>query len=179
MRQTQLRFREAQTEVLFGDLDAGRIDVAILALPTATSLDQEVLFLDHFLLAGQVDGISEKRATEISPDQLLLLDEGHCLTGQVLDACQIQTGAEVDLRAASISTLCRLAAEGMGLTLVPEIALQSEQRAVPHLSVARFKDETPLRTIGIVRRNIGDRPVWFNYLTAAFKQAGHLAKDEK
>ena len=175
------QIREGLTDILIDDLGQGRIDMAVLALPAPIyGLDEEVLFTDHFVLVGDLDGIAKlplnMQAQEIDADSLLLLDEGHCLSGQVLDACHIRNSASVDLRASSMATLCRLAAEGMGLTMVPEIALRTEAQAIPNLKAKRFSRQTPMRSIGLVRRNLGDRPNWFKLVAQAFAQAGHLAK---
>ena len=163
------------------DLKLGRIDVAVWALPVMMpDMDEEVLFTDPFVLVGDIDRVSRLPknldAQEIDADSLLLLDEGHCLSEQVLDACHIRNSADVDLRASSMATLCCLAAEGMGLTLVPEIALKTEAETVPNLKAKRFKRQTPMRSIGLVRRNLGPRPAWFDIVAKAFSQAGHLAK---
>ncbi|MEM7242045.1 MAG: LysR substrate-binding domain-containing protein [Pseudomonadota bacterium] len=175
------QIREGLTDLLVEDLGQGRIDMAVLALPAPIDgLDEEVLFTDHFVLVGDLDGIAKlplnMQAQEIDADSLLLLDEGHCLSGQVLDACHIRNSAAVDLRASSMATLCRLAAEGMGLTMVPEIALRTEVQAIPGLKAKRFARQTPMRSIGLVRRSLGARPDWFRWVAEAFAQAGHLAK---
>ena len=70
---------------------------------------------------------------------LLLLEEGHCLSGQALDLCR-QVGAPTDhpARAASLTTIAQLVAAGLGTTLVPATALAVESRK-GKVAAARFK----------------------------------------
>ncbi len=107
---------------------AGRLDAAVIALPyDLHGLVAEPLFTDRFLLAGsrvRIAALSATdappRPTDVSPDALLLLDEGHCLADQALDVCGLSRARQrVDLGASSLSTLCGLVAQGFGLTFVP------------------------------------------------------------
>jgi LysR family hydrogen peroxide-inducible transcriptional activator len=81
--------------------------------------------------------------------RLLLLEEGHCLSGQVLDICR-QVGAVADhpARAASLTTIAQLVAAGLGTTLLPATALPVETRK-GKLAVARFRPPAPGRRIGL------------------------------
>ncbi|MCK8463569.1 LysR substrate-binding domain-containing protein [Aliiroseovarius sp. S1339] len=176
-----LRLREAQTADLISDLEDGRLDAAIIALPSGVSgMVETPLFRDRFLLAGTAEHIVDitqnhpvLRPDVIDPDQLLLLDEGHCLADQALEACGFPRGGRrVDLGAASLGTLCRLAAGGLGVTFLPEMARHDEQKATPDLSVARFADPQPSRQIGLVRRNLSPHIEWFNTLAGLLKTAG-------
>ncbi|RMD94096.1 MAG: hypothetical protein D6811_03595, partial [Alphaproteobacteria bacterium] len=80
-----------------------------------------------------------------------------------------------DLGAASLSTLARLAAEGFGLTFLPEIAVAAETAAAPGLAVMRFAAPEPRRRIGLVRRTRGGEGGWFDELAALFARAGRAA----
>lgn len=165
-----LRVREAPTEALLGDLSAGRLDAAVIALPSGrTDLEERALATDRFLLAGSVAQIAEitaqegpLRPTGIAPERLLLLDEGHCLADQALEVCNLDRAAtRVDLGASSLATLAGLVAEGFGLTLMPEIALASESAASPGMALARFCDPEPARILGLVRRSGREGADWF------------------
>ena len=177
-----LRLREAQTTELMADLDNGRLDAAIVALPTGTSgVVETPLFKDRFLLAGtpeQIVGLAAHgaalRPEAIDPDLLLLLDEGHCLADQALEVCGFRRrDRRLDLGAASLGTLCRLAAGGLGVTFLPEMARKDEQTATPDLAVARFADPQPFRQIGLVRRDLSRHVVWFETLAALLTEAAH------
>ena len=165
-----LGVREAQTDRLIDEVRQGALDAAVVALPVAEpGLVAAALFDDRFLLAGSDDRLrgfqSPPHPEDMEPGQLLLLDDGHCLTGQALAACRVdRTGARLDLRAASLTTLCRLVSEGFGLTLLPELAASAERAAAPSLRLVRFADPEPKRTIGLVRRRLSVDDGWFGEL---------------
>ncbi|GAD56419.1 hydrogen peroxide-inducible genes activator [Limimaricola cinnabarinus LL-001] len=141
-----IRVREAQTDALLEDLEAGRVDAVVAALPVpGADLLAETLIEDRFVLAGTASRLSHwagsaeaLRPTTLAPDQLLLLDEGHCLADQALEVCGLRGRGRVDLGASSLATLSGLVAEGFGLTLLPEIALRAETAAAPGLALMRF-----------------------------------------
>lgn len=178
-----LRIRESRTERLVEALKDGTMDAAVLALPTDVSaLVERELFRDRFLLAGSCKQISTLaaapdalRPTMIDPDQLLLLEEGHCLSDQALEVCAMSRSAtRVDLSASSLGTLCRLVSEGFGLTFLPEIALTSECKAVPDLATLRFVEPQPSRMIGLVRRKSNRGGDWFEVLADTLTKAGNM-----
>ncbi|OOY11439.1 hypothetical protein BMG00_17160 [Thioclava marina] len=170
-----LRLREATTEELIEEVGQGTLDAAIIATP-APEFFEAPLFEDRFLLAGTPDQLAMNRGLApqaINPDQLLLLDEGHCLADQALALCGLTRAAQrIDLGASSLTTLCALAGQAMGLTLVPEIAAMQESRAFPTLALLRFADE-PARQVRLVRaREASDPEAWFDPLVRVLKAAG-------
>ncbi|MBK4217803.1 LysR family transcriptional regulator [Paracoccus caeni] len=174
-----LHLREAQTDRLMEELARGRLDAAVIASPAdGADMVSIPLFTDHFLLAGSAARIAQLRGTatppqELDPGQLLLLDEGHCLGDQALEVCGLnRRSAKLDLGAASLSTLCRLAAQGMGLTFLPELARRQEIAAAPGLATIRFPDPQPLRQIQLVRRATTPDGGWFPELAETLRQAG-------
>lgn len=173
-----LGIREAQTERLVEGVRQGSLDAAVIALgDTAPDLAAVPLFADRFLLAGSAGrlaalGSAAPRPEEMEAEQLLLLDDGHCLTDQALAACAVdRAGTRMDLRAASLTTLCRLVSEGFGLTLLPELAARAECAAAPALRLARFAEPEPARTIGLVRRALAVDDGWFGELAAVLAEA--------
>ncbi|MFC7703410.1 hydrogen peroxide-inducible genes activator [Plastorhodobacter daqingensis] len=175
-----LRVREAQTGQLLAALDAGQLDAVIIARP-ADAPDRTILplFQDRFLLAGSATrlrglaGVSEHlRPVTLDPEQLLLLDEGHCLADQALEVCALdRRQTRIDLGASSLSTLCGLVAQGFGLTFLPEIALRSEEAAAPEMRVLRFAAPEPAREIVIVRRAATTDDGWFAALAEVVRTA--------
>lgn len=155
-----IRVREARTDDLLDDIERGRIDAAIIALPIReTHLATTPLFEDRFVLAGSEDvpigaalAPERLRPDHIDPDTLLLLEDGHCLADQALEVCRLPARRKVDLGASSLSTLSGLVAMGLGLTLLPEISLNAECAAAPDLRIRRFDRPEPHRTIGLVHR---------------------------
>ena len=173
-----LHLREAQTDRLLEELSAGRLDAIVVASPPEGDDMRAVpLFTDRFLLAGSAGRIADLRQGTLSPDaldpgQLLLLDEGHCLGDQALEVCGLnRRGARLDLGAASLSTLCRLAAQGMGLTFLPEIARRQELAAAPGLTAIRFPDPQPARQVVLMRRATTPAQGWFDDLAGVLSGA--------
>lgn len=176
----ELRLREATTEILLQGLERGHLDAVVMARPAQSpGLELLPLFQDRFLLAGQAAMLARQGAAEalrpvaLDPDQLLLLDEGHCLADQALEVCGLsRRQARLDLGASSLGTLCGLVGQGMGLTFLPELALRQEQAALPGLAAQRFAAPEPARDIVLARRSEGLRPGWFDELAAALAAAG-------
>jgi LysR family hydrogen peroxide-inducible transcriptional activator len=83
--------------------------------------------------------------------EVLVLDEGHCLREQALQVCSTGRARETDFRATSLPTLVQMVAAGVGVTLLPQLALAVELRGAP-LQVRRFAPPPPGRTIGLVFR---------------------------
>ena len=175
-----LGVREALTDRLIAEVREGALDAAVVALPLDDpDLVAAPLFEDRFLLAGSAARLAALGAAgaalhpeDMQPGQLLLLDDGHCLTDQALAACAMDRArAHIDLRAASLTTLCRLVSEGFGLTLLPALAAHSECAAAPDLRLARFADPEPKRTIGLVRRRLSVDDGWFGELASILSDA--------
>ncbi|MEL5876926.1 hydrogen peroxide-inducible genes activator [Cereibacter sphaeroides] len=174
-----LRVREATTDILLSALDRGQIDAAVIAAPQAVAgLKLVPLFSDRFLLAGRESMLSTAgteglRPVALDPDRLLLLDEGHCLADQALEVCGMdRRQARLDLGASSLTTLCGLAGQGLGMTFLPEIAWRQERAAAPGLAVRRFSKPEPARQIMLARRAASSASDWFEDLARMLAQAG-------
>ncbi|MBM9595541.1 hydrogen peroxide-inducible genes activator [Roseitranquillus sediminis] len=180
-----IRVREAQTASLIEALGQGRLDAAVVALPVPErNIAAIPLFEDRFVLAGssaRIEALSEAaaqlRPSHLAPDQILLLDEGHCLADQALEVCHLARRGRMDLGASSLATLCGLVAEGLGLTLLPETALPTETAAAPGLAVRRFSPPEPARTLALVHR-AGAGTAWVDDLAAMLSDAGRAVLDE-
>lgn len=173
-----LHLREAQTDRLLDELDCGRLDAVVVATPPeGRGMVAAPLFTDRFLLAGSAARIAQIQGRavapkELDPGQLLLLDEGHCLGDQALEVCGLnRRSSHLDLGAASLSTLCRLAAQGMGLTFLPQIALRQEIAAAPGLTAIAFPDPQPLREVVLIRRASTPAEGWFDELAETLRAA--------
>ncbi len=147
--------RESTTQRLIGELMNGRLDAAILALPvsepalTAVSLFEE----EFFLVRPQADADKPVPSAETLQDmRLLLLEEGHCFRDQAISFCKISVSPSHDLiEGNSLSTLVQMVGAGIGVTLIPEMAVPVETRSAP-VSVVRLASPRPSRTIGMVWR---------------------------
>lgn len=150
-----LRLREAVTQKLVNELIEGRLDVAIVALPISEpSLSEQPLFSEEFVLVRPVaDAAKPVPRPEILREmRLLLLEEGHCFRDQALSFCKMAPPGPRDLmEASSLSTLVQMVAAGIGVTLIPQMAIAVETRTAA-VSVARLGEPCPERTIGLVWR---------------------------
>jgi LysR family hydrogen peroxide-inducible transcriptional activator len=150
-----IQVREALTPRLIQELAEGRLDTAILALPVSVpSLTEVALFSENFLLVRpREDERTPVPSSEMLREmRLLLLEEGHCFRDQALSFCKKQSSAPREmLDANSLSTLVQMVSAGIGVTLIPEMAVAVETRSAS-VSVARFRNPQPSRTIGMVWR---------------------------
>lgn len=178
--QLDVQVQEGKTVRLIDALKGGQLDAAVLALPAGEpGLVEEPLFEDRFLLAGTearlaaLGNAETLRPTELRPTQLLLLEDGHCLTDQALEVCGQGRGhAQINMGASSLATLTRLVAAGFGLTLMPELAALSERQAAPDMHLLRFASPEPSRTIGLVRRASSVDDGWFSDLAEVLRATG-------
>lgn len=147
--------RESMTSRLLEELDDGRIDAAILALPVSEPALTEVsLFTERFVLIRPLEDANKPVPSrdKLREMRLLLLEEGHCFRNQALSFCDMPSSQPREmLDGSSLSTLVQMVAVGIGVTLIPEMAVPIETRSAA-VSVARFRDPQPLRTIGMVWR---------------------------
>ena len=151
----EIHVREALTSKLIRELAEGRLDTAIVALPVSEpSLTEVALFAENFLLVrpGEDEGTPVPSSEMLREMKLLLLEEGHCFRDQALSFCNKQSSLPREvLDASSLSTLVQMVRAGMGVTLIPEMAMAVETRSAS-VSVARFRDPQPSRTIGMIWR---------------------------
>jgi LysR family transcriptional regulator, hydrogen peroxide-inducible genes activator len=150
-----LRPREAVTSRLTQDLRAGRLDAALVALPLSEpSLTETPLFTEEFVLvrpASQADDPVPDART-LGTMRLLLLEEGHCFRDQALSFCSLTAAAAREvMEGSSLSTLVQMVGAGIGVTLIPQmaVAIEAPRAAV---ALARLPAPRPQRTIGLVWR---------------------------
>jgi LysR family hydrogen peroxide-inducible transcriptional activator len=150
-----LHVRETVTGKLIGELAEGRIDAAIVALPVSEpSFTEVALFSEDFVLVrpGEDEGKPVPNGETLSKMRLLLLEEGHCFRDQALSFCNRHSALPRELLdGSSLSTLVQMVSAGIGVTLIPEMAVTVETRSAS-VSVARFENPKPSRTIGMIWR---------------------------
>ena len=151
----ELRPREAVTQKLVTDLMSGKLDVAIAALPVSEpSLVEQPLFTEDFVLVRPL-GDADKPVPQpemLREMRLLLLEEGHCFRDQALSFCSLSSTVARDfMECSSLATLVQLVGAGIGVTLIPQMAIEIETRSAS-VSVARFPQPQPMRTIGLIWR---------------------------
>lgn len=150
-----LQLRETVTHRLIRELAEGRLDTAIVALPVSEpALTEVALFSEDFVLVRPAEDAGKPLP---NPDtlhemRLLLLEEGHCFRDQALSFCNAPGSRPREmLDASSLSTLVQMVGAGIGVTLIPEMAVAVETRS-SDVSVTHFPDPAPSRTIGMIWR---------------------------
>ena len=150
-----LQLRETITPKLLTELAEGRLDTAIVALPISEpSLTEVLLFSEDFVLIrpAEDEGKPVPSRERLREMRLLLLEEGHCFRDQALSFCNMSAAPPRELLdGSSLSTLVQMVSAGIGVTLIPEMAMAVETRSAS-VSVARFGDPKPQRSVGMVWR---------------------------
>jgi LysR family hydrogen peroxide-inducible transcriptional activator len=154
----QLYLIEDQTAKLLERLDSGEIDCAILALPYALGhMEHQIFLKETFWVAFPINHPLSKGgpipSLELPADELLLLEEGHCLRDHALSACHrsgLQRSAA--FQGTSLYTLLEMVAGGQGITLLPEMAITSGLINQERISLRPLAEKGPHREIGLVWR---------------------------
>ncbi len=159
----ELLLYEYQTGPMLDHLQAGDIDLGILALPVpADGLVERTLFDEPFVVAlpEQHPLASRKslKATDLNGETLLLLEDGHCLRDQALDVCsKALLHEKQDFRATSLETLRQMVASGGGITLLPLLASSGAYGNARGVVTLPFAKPAPVRHIGALWRKSSAR----------------------
>jgi LysR family hydrogen peroxide-inducible transcriptional activator len=176
-----LHVRETLTPKLVQELSEGRLDMAIVALPVSEpSLAEAALFTEDFVLVRprRDEGKPVPDREALREMRLLLLEEGHCFRDQALAFCnKTPHGAQPRdlLDASSLSTLVQMVEAGLGVTLIPEMAVPVETRSAS-VSVARFNEPRPSRTIGMVWRRTSPLSNQLLQMTEVIRQSAGASR---
>lgn len=149
-----LQIRETLTPTLLTELQDGQLDAAILALPVSEPwLTEVALFDEAFVLVRPKDEHDQPipDAEGLQAMRLLLLEEGHCFRDQALTFCNMSAAPRDGLDGSSLTTLVQMVGAGLGVTLIPEMAVPVEAKSAP-VAVQRFATSEPKRQIGMVWR---------------------------
>jgi LysR family transcriptional regulator, hydrogen peroxide-inducible genes activator len=158
-----LMLYEYQTEPLLKRLRDGEIDVGILALPISQDgMETQKLYEEAFTVAiPNNDALSEKssiKPQDLKGHTLLLLEDGHCLRDQALEICsRVEVHEAEDFRATSLETLRQMVIAGLGITLLPESAVDAPFGSQRGLTIRHFAKPAPTRTVGAVWRKSSTR----------------------
>ena len=153
----RLLLREEMTPHLLAHLAEGKLDAGLLALPVNDpNLEVRPLFVEPFLAAVPA-GHPLAKAKSIKLDELvsaglLLLEEGHCLRDQALDACHLESLGNEEIRATSLETLRQMVAMGLGVTLMPILAGGSTSPSAQKIVLKPVTKPGASRTVGLIWR---------------------------
>jgi LysR family hydrogen peroxide-inducible transcriptional activator len=175
----RLEMRESQTRHLLDELAHGELDAVMLALPAeGADVETVALFDDPFVLAVPAKDKLRGRVNVANVDQgrLILLEEGHCLRDQALAFCgAARSDAPASLGATSLATVMQMVANGYGVTLLPQVAAETEARDA-RVKLLRFAKPEPARSIGLVWRRTSPRRADFEALGKAVMETLGVSK---
>jgi LysR family hydrogen peroxide-inducible transcriptional activator len=174
--QLRLSLREEQTARCLQELDEGRLDAAILALPVEGDLAAVRLYREGFVLAvprgHALARRKQARPGDLDDQAVLLLDDGHCLRDQALAVCESAGAREQrELRATSLVTLVQMVASGLGVTLVPAMAAQALAPRGGDVVLVRFTAPAPGRDVGLCWRMSSARGRELGALAGCLREA--------
>lgn len=152
----RLVFREEKTADIVRELDEGLLDAGLLALEADIGDYASAPILKDPFVVALPKGHSLAKKKKLAIDDLddvpvLLLDDGHCFREQALAACERGGAREAAFRATSLATLAQMVSSGAGATLLPELAVEVENRR-GQLDVRPLASPAPSRTIALVWR---------------------------
>ncbi|MBB5703897.1 LysR family hydrogen peroxide-inducible transcriptional activator [Ochrobactrum daejeonense] len=175
------RPKEAITQKLIHDLLEARLDAAIVALPVSEPALTEIpLFDEEFVLIRPLEDADKPvpSADKLHEMKLLLLEEGHCFRDQALSFCNIAAAPPREfMEGSSLSTLVQMVGAGIGVTLVPQMALDMETRSA-RICMSRLGPPHPVRTIGMVWRKTNPLSSQLAEIAQLVRQVG-LGNQEK
>lgn len=169
----ELQLFEDLSARLADDLQHGNIDIVLMAFPyEAPQIEKFILFEEPFVLAcpkGAWPKNKAVRTENLDSEQLLLLEEGHCLRDHALAACKLNIPAtKKAFNATSLATLIQMVQHNYGMTLLPEMAVKAE--AIPdNIDILEFSSPKPTRQIGIGWRKGNQRAENFIALGKAIR----------
>lgn len=171
----ELLLFEEKTERVLDMLQEGALDAAVLALPILDdSLYSEFLFEEPFLLAVPESHPLATRASlriaDLANQNLLLLEEGHCLRAQALDVCHMSGASErAGFRATSLETLRQMVAADVGATLLPSLAVHPPVARAENVHLIPFRSHAPSRRIAMLWRKSSSKTDFLRRFAEIFK----------
>ena len=171
----ELLLTEEKTEIILRQLREGRLDAGVLALPIHDDqLHQEFLFEEDFVLAvpegHELAGHKTLKLGDLAEQNLLLLEDGHCLRDQALEVCQLAgAGERSGFRATSLETLRQMVAAGVGITLLPTLAVAPPVAPSSDIHLLEFRGHAPSRRIAMVWRKSSAIAGFLSQLAALFQ----------
>lgn len=177
----KLYLREETSGAACDALHRGQLDCVLLALPFACGdVDSADLFDDPLFVAyprGEAPAASSVAADEIDENRLLLLEDGHCLKDHALSACnRPDLRAHAEMMGTSLHTLVQMVDNGLGVTFVPEMAIEAGILSGTGVDARPLRSENPYRRIALIWRRSSPREAEFQMLAATLRRiAGGLS----
>jgi LysR family hydrogen peroxide-inducible transcriptional activator len=175
----KLYLREETSNAACEALHRGQLDCVLLALPfNCGEVDSALLFDDPLYVAfppGEAPGDSSVEAAKIDENRLLLLEDGHCLKDHALSACnRPEIRANASMMGTSLHTLVQMVDNGLGLTFVPGMAIETGILQGTKVDAKRLKSEHGFRRVALIWRRSSPRESEFHLLAATLRR---IARD--
>jgi len=172
----EIVLHELKTEVILNKLSEGSLDAGILAVPLEMKgLEEIILYTEPFFVAANIrHPFAAKlsiKVEDLLDETVLLLEEGHCLRGQVMEVCsQTMTKERKDFQGTSLETIRHMVSTGIGITLIPQTAIdQKNLTQKSSIKYIPFNKPAPARRVGLLFRKTSNRKVCFEKLSALIK----------
>lgn len=175
----RLYLKEEQTDRLLAEITKGDVDVGLLAFPIdiPDTLDSEIVGFDEFSFAcakGHPMAVADEiPRSAITGEDLLLLEDGHCLRDHALGACSANAAQKArgnTFQATSLPTLIQMVEAGLGFTLVPNMAVKSGAIDKRRICVRPISGKAPGRSLGLVWRSTDHRADEFQALAEMLRE---------
>ena len=170
----RLFLREETSGAACESLSHGRVDCVLLALPYACGdIESEILFEDRLFLAypGNEQPPEIATADTIDEKRLLLLEDGHCLKDHVLSACnRPELRANATMLGTSLHTLVQMVDNGLGVTMLPEMAIEAEILANTSITTRALVADHASRSIALAWRRASPRGKEFELLAKVLRE---------
>jgi LysR family transcriptional regulator, hydrogen peroxide-inducible genes activator len=154
--QLNLIIKETITEEIIHELKQNRLDCGLVVTPLKdVSINESPLFYEElYIYVSKKNALYNKQyvlVDDIDPDQLWLLEEGHCFRSQVLNLCELKRSADFHFNYATgnIETLKRMVDKTNGITILPELAVAEFSKTQMKL-VKQLKEPRPAREVSLV-----------------------------
>ena len=171
----KLYLREETSNAACEALHRGQLDCVLLALPFACGeVDSTPLFDDPLFVAypgGEAPEAASIPASEIDEKRLLLLEDGHCLKDHALSACnRPELRAHAAMMGTSLHTLVQMVDNGLGLTFIPAMAIESGILSGTDVDAKPLRSERPYRRIALIWRRSSPREAEFLLLATTLRR---------
>jgi LysR family transcriptional regulator, hydrogen peroxide-inducible genes activator len=175
--QFKLYIREDLSGHLVKELHAGELDLLLLALPyPADNVTEQHLFYDQFMLAyekhNQIGKKKKLMTDDLINQELLLLEDGHCLRDHAMDACKIKAqDIRIPYQATSLNTIIQMVANDIGITVLPKMAVESKILQGTSVNTKAFNEDNVRRSIGLMWRKRSPREKEFQLFGGLISEA--------
>jgi LysR family hydrogen peroxide-inducible transcriptional activator len=172
----KLHVREAPTAVLLDKLAGGKLDILLAAIPYELGAVEVMEIAEDPIVVAMPRNHRLGRHKVVSRDdlareQLLLIEDGHCLRSHSLQACRILDPVRNEVfQATSLRTLVQMVAAELGITLMPQIAVDSELASTRNVVIRPLSPDKPFRTLVLAWRPTSSRG-------AEFRMLGNLIRE--